>query len=340
MRKKARSSITVRDVAARADVSVGTVSHFLNGRFVSDERRKRIQTAIDKLGFTNNLLAQGMRKQRSQVIGLCVPNTMFTNFSTLVDALDQRASEENFEMMQVLSRQDPENEYVRVKRLLSYKVGGLFLVPSLEPWRMLDAIHASGTPMVIVSRPIPEDHRFDQVSVDHQEALREVGRLFLSHGHRHLLLVARLPTLIVTRQRMAGLREALDGTSDGTSLSLFESGDDREQYQQRLIEALSASPRPTGLVLSNGLIATWTIAAIRSMGLSYPRDISLMVLESPEWCALVTPAVSTVRQPTQEISEIAWARLQQRMREPSGKTRSVLLKPIIELRDFASAEKR
>lgn len=339
MRKKSRSSITVRDVAATADVSVGTVSHFLNGRFVSDERRKRIQTAIDKLGFTNNLLAQGMRKQRSQVIGLCVPNTIFTNFSSLVDALDQRASEENFELMQVLSRQDPENEFLRVKRLLSYKVGGLFLVPSLEPARMLDAIQESGTPMVIVSRPIPEDDRFDQVSVDHQEALRDVGRLFLDHGHRHLLLIARLPTLSVTRQRMTGLGEALNAV-DGASVALFESGDDRADYQRRLIEALSASPRPTGLVISNSLLATWAIAAIRAMGLAYPRDVSLIVLESPEWCELVTPAVSTVRQPTREISEIAWARLQQRMRDPSAKTRCVLLKPIIELRDFASTEKR
>src|SRR5262245_57520009 len=105
-----RGKARIQDVAKSAKVSVGTVSHYLNGRFVSKERSRRIKKAIEDLGFTGNLLAKAMRTQRSSVVGLCVPFTTFSNYAALIDALEQRASDASYDVMQVVSRQDPQKE--------------------------------------------------------------------------------------------------------------------------------------------------------------------------------------------------------------------------------------
>src|SRR6185503_2112025 len=90
-RRRERSSagaptkVTVADVARRAGVSVGTVSNVLNGReSVSESRKMEVLSAIRDLGFTQNLLAKGMRLQRSNVVGLCMPYSSYSNFSALV----------------------------------------------------------------------------------------------------------------------------------------------------------------------------------------------------------------------------------------------------------------
>ena len=175
----APSKVTVADVARRAGVSVGTVSNVLNGRAsVSETRRTEVLSAIRDLGFTQNLLAKGMRLQRSNVVGLCMPYSGYSNFSALVDEIEQCLSDSNYQMMQVLSRQDPDKEFSRVERLVAYKIGGLMLVPSLKPKAILDFLHQRGVPTVLVNRTVVEDRRFDQVAVDHRTVMfRLTGEL-------------------------------------------------------------------------------------------------------------------------------------------------------------------
>jgi LacI family transcriptional regulator len=125
---------TIIDVANRAGVSLGTVSNVLNGRVtVRKETREQVETAIRELGFTPSMIATGMRKQRSNVIGLCVPYTNFQNFSLLADAVERISAAAGYELMQVYSRQDPAVELERIERLLAFRVGGVLLVPSLKP---------------------------------------------------------------------------------------------------------------------------------------------------------------------------------------------------------------
>lgn len=330
MRGKAR----IQDVAQSAKVSVGTVSHYLNGRFVSTERSRRIKKAIDELGFTGNLLAKAMRTQRSSVVGLCVPYTTFSNFAALVDALEQRASEASYEVMQVVSRQDPVQEFKRIERLVAFKVGGLMLVPSLEPQKMLDFLHKNNVPTVIVSRLIPDETRFDQVAVDHKQTMMRVVQEFIRKGHRELLFLVRFPTLVVTRQRVDGLRQAIEESAERVRYKVMTCSDDEDEFDAQLAVALKARPRPTGIIFSNGIIAARAIPALRKRGIDYPKDVSLLTLDNPGWADLVVPRLSYVEQPSRELADMAWRCLSERMQDPSGPPRRILLDDTIQLRDF------
>jgi LacI family transcriptional regulator, galactose operon repressor len=328
-----RPKVRIKDVAQAANVSVGTVSHYLNGRFVSEERSRRIKQAIDELGFTSNLLAKSMRMQRSSVIGLCVPFTGFSNFSLLANALEQRVSDANFELMQVLSRQDPVKEFRRICKLVDFRVDGLLLVPSLEPQNMLDHLHRSNVSTVIVGRFLPSEQRFDQVALDHEKIMRRVAGELIGRGHRNLLFVVHWPALIVTQLRLKALRDAIGDSGEEVRFEMLACAAREEEFDEQLGEALNSQPVPTGIILSNGVIAGWTLKGLRRRGIEYPRDVSLVSLDNPGWADLVSPPIGYVEQPSDELASLAWRFLSERIQGSEVPPQRVLLDAEIHLGD-------
>jgi transcriptional regulator with XRE-family HTH domain len=117
---------TILDVAERAGVSAGTVSNVVNGSVrVSGRRKQRVLDAIDELSYTRNPLAQGLGQKRTPVVGVCVPHTSVAYFSKLVDAFEEVALSRGFEIMQIVSHDNPRIEQKRVSSLLNYRVGGI-----------------------------------------------------------------------------------------------------------------------------------------------------------------------------------------------------------------------
>ncbi|MGH6912743.1 MAG: LacI family DNA-binding transcriptional regulator, partial [Geminicoccales bacterium] len=175
MRRKLveRRKPTIFDVARRAEVSIGTVSNVLNDSSkVSDGRRHRVLQAIQELGYLPNSLAQGLRRRRSRLVGLCLPHTSSAYLAALIDLFEEIAANRGYEIMQVLSHNDPVTEIHRVKALLTHRIGGLILVPSFEPHRSCQLVAEAHVPLVIVDRP-SDDHRFDQVTFDNRAVMRE-----------------------------------------------------------------------------------------------------------------------------------------------------------------------
>jgi LacI family transcriptional regulator len=308
-----RNRPTILDVAQRAGVSVGTVSNVLNDAIrVSEKRRLRVLKAIKELGYSQNLLAQGLRKRRSTMVGLCVPHTGSSYFSALVNMFEEIASDRGFELMQVVSRHDSKKELERVEALLKYKIGGLILIPSLEPEKTLKLVAQSGTPVVIVDRPTAST-RFDQVTFDNRGAMFEATRHLIALGHRRILFIVRQRGLLVTKHRIEGLFEAVRKSGGKATAEVFESGFDEVSLTARLSEDFRKPLPPTAIIVSNSLFAAWAIRAFRSLKINYPKDVSLLAFDEPDWADLVTPRLSVVRQPTEAVARRAWEFLIRRM---------------------------
>src|SRR5262245_5873709 len=142
---------TITDVAKLADASVGTVSHVLNGTTkVSAALRARVERAMDLLGYEQNMLAHAQRRQRVPVVGLSTPHVDSAYLAALIDSFEDIAARRSYQMMQILTRRDPQIELRRVRELLRHRISGLVLVPTFDPRTTLDLIHSSGTPAVLV----------------------------------------------------------------------------------------------------------------------------------------------------------------------------------------------
>lgn len=323
---------TILDVARRAGVSVGTVSNVLNGAIrVSDAKRDRVAAAISELGYTQNMLAQGLRRRRSPLVGLCVPFTSITYFSALVDACEDVASDRGFEIVQVLSHQDPTTELKRVKALLRYHVAGIMLVPSVDPKAVFDLIAASGTPAVVVDRPTA-DPRFDEVTFNNYEAMTEAIARLVRLGHRRILFVVRNRNLSVTACRIAALKAAAQAAGD-IAVNVVECGGAESTFISRLAPELGSKSRPSALIVSNSTLAAWTLRTFKTLGIRCPEEMSVLAFDEPEWADLVSPQLSVIRQPIRAIALTAWDFLMRRMRQEDIEVEHAELRAEVVFRD-------
>jgi len=304
---------TVADVAERAGVSIGTVSNVLTGVVpVKQKTRDRVEKAIHELDYRQNMLAQGLRAKRAPIVGVCVPHTSITYFSGLANAFEEVASEDDFQIMQVLSRQDPGKEYRRVKSLLNYRVGGLILVPSANPERVYELIQKSGIPTVVVDRVPEGSFPFDSVTFNNVVAMTRIGEALTQRGHRNILFVVHQRGLNVTQQRMAALDHAARNFPEKVMINTLECND-HSTFTALLSAEMRKRDKPTALIVSNSKIATWAFRAFRALQIRCPHDISLVAFDEPEWADIVTPSLSVVRQPTHDMALMAWRFLLNRM---------------------------
>jgi LacI family transcriptional regulator len=318
--------LTIRDVAARAGVSSGTVSHVINGsRDVSEARREQVMRAIEELGFVPNGLAQGLRRSRSRVIGLCAPDTVSSYFASLIDTVEDIAAEQGYEVMQVLSRHSSSTEYNRVRALLSHRVAGLLIIPGLEPKKTFELITETGTPAVVLDR-MWDDPRFDYVTIDNRTAMRDVVETFVGLGHRRLAYVVSYPGLVTTRQRIESFESTARVAAVRVETTVLERGDSQAVLARRLASALESDAPPTAIIASNSVVALWTMRTLKGLGVRCPDQVSVVSFDEPEWADVIEPSLSIVRQPTAEAARTGWTILMERISGDDAPKRHVQLK--------------
>jgi LacI family transcriptional regulator len=319
---------TITDVARLADVSVGTVSHVLNGTInVSPSLRQRVERAMTMLGYEQNMLAHAQRRQRAPVVGLSAPHVGSAYLAALTDSFEDIAGLRGYQMMQVLTRRDPQIELRRVRELLRHRIAGLLMVSTFDPRRTLDLVHANGTPAILVDRPCDDD-RFDQVTFDNRAVMTETASHLLRLGHRRILFIVESQILSISRQRIEALRDR----AGARATTVMEVGDGCEDYARRLSGALHDRGAPTAVIASNSFIAARTLNVLRTMGDAYPARISMLAFEEPEWAELVDPSLSVIRQPVREIVRVAWDLLLRRMRGDTDAVQHVQLQAELVLR--------
>jgi LacI family transcriptional regulator len=320
---------TIEDVARRAGVSVGTVSNVLNDRGnVGPVREARVRKAIAALAYVPNGVAQSLRRQRSRVVGLCAPLTSSAYFAALLDAFEDIAAAQGYEVMQVLSRQEPALEQRRIRALLARKVDGLIVIPSADPRAAFDLIAASGTPAVIVDRQ-HDDDRFDYVTMDDRDAMTQATRALLDRGHRRLLYVVRYPSLPTTRSRIEAFRAAARIAHADATVLVRDPADDA--FAQQVRTTFAAAGGPTAVIASNSALTLALLRILRDLHLAVPADVSLISFDAPDWAQVLQAPLAVVRPPTIEIARRAWELLLRRMRDPEHAPERVQLAATLEL---------
>lgn len=269
--------------------------------------------AVEQRGYVPNLLAQGLlRRRRSPVIGLCIPDATATYFTALSERFETIATAGGYEIMQVFSHHDPASELRKVKTLHKYKIGGLLLFPSRNPGQTLDFIVAAGTPAVILDRPI-EDRRLDQVTVDAMGAMHDVMAGLVARGHRRILFLTRDLALLVNKHRMAGVELAIREAGEPVELKTVVRADEDGALAAQLTAIMAVADAPTALIVSNSSAALRILKALRRLGIRCPEQISLIAVDEPSWADLVEPRLSVIRQPTRDVAHYAMDMLMRRI---------------------------
>lgn len=286
---------TMVDVAAHAGVSVATVSHVLNDtRPVLPHTRQAVLDAIDALGYTPNTLARSLVTARTRSIGLAVSAISNPYFTEILQGVEAGALEHGYGLLLADPHDDPQHERKVVQLLHERRVDGLIVAPSADPDALLRYLGQHNVPTVFLDRLVeaPADHpfRFDQVCAENAEPMaRLVGHL-TERGHRRIGLVAGLPGLSTTNERISGYRHGLAGiraplrrTARGARRLR---GDGRRTCHRR---AAVPGGAPTALVTGNNAMTMGALRALRERGLSVPDDLALCCFDDFAWADLFAP---------------------------------------------------
>ena len=322
---------SVKDVAAAAGVSIGTVFNVLNRpERVSVVTRERVQSAMAALGFVPNESARQLRRGQSSLLVYVMLDMTNPFFTDVAQGIDAAARDRSLSLFLCSSDNDALRESHHLQQLQQQRVQGILITPADPMSSTLDDIAARGTPVVIVDRT-RSDTTFCTVAVD--DVLG--GRLALEHlidqGHDRVAYIGGPGTIGQVRDRhdgaMAAWREAgLDEDRllriDTASMS-FAAG---REAGERLL-GLPAARRPTAAFCANDLIALGLLQQTMLAGQRVPHDLAIVGYDDIDYAAAAAVPLTSVRQPRRELGRVAAELLLEERSDPDPEHRRVSFDP-------------
>ncbi|HEX5858203.1 MAG TPA: LacI family DNA-binding transcriptional regulator [Microbacterium sp.] len=301
-------AVSVRDVAAAASVSVGTVSNVLNRPAkVAPGTVERVMQAIEQLGFVRNDAARQLRAGRSRSIGLIVLDVRNPFFTDIARGAEDRAAEDGMTVLLGNSDEDPVREGSYLDLFQEQRVNGVLITPVTEDIPRLERLRAGGTPVVLVDRQTDDDN-FCSVAVDDVEGGHLAGAHLTAIGRRRLAFVGGPPSIRQVSDRLEGARRAV-AAAPGVALEVLEMTALTVLEGRRAGEAIAARPpaeRPDGIFAANDLLAVGLLQAlVMSSDLRVPEDIALIGYDDIDFAAATVVPLSSVRQPAALIGYTA-----------------------------------
>ena len=294
----------MKDVAVHANVSVSTVSYVMNGTGpVSADRRARVLNSVRELNYIPNESARSLKRQSASTIGLVIPDLSNQFFSLLASGVAHAAAARDVLVVLCSSESTEEAESSNARLLRSQRVDGVvYLTGFHESPSSLLELQSLG-PVVLVDERVPGAD-LPAVLADGRRGARDVAAHVVALGHQRFACIAGPTALWTAEQRLAGYREALAlGGLDPDTMEVLI-GDYRMDSGFQLAQKALNVPthkRPTALLCANDMMAIGALEYCRANGLNVPGDVSVVGFDDVPMAPLLSPRLTTVRQPAREM---------------------------------------
>ena len=308
-RPPAPGRVTIRDVAEQAGVSLGTASNVLNRPDrVQPQTRERVLAVIERLGFVRSSAAHQMRSGNSRCFGAVVIDAANPFSTEMVRGVEDAVHEQGSAVMVCSTDGSPDREARYLQLLEEQRVQGIVITPATRSIRHLQTLRDRGTLVVLLDRK-SGDGKLCSVSVDHARG----GELAASHlfdrGHRRIAFINGPLHLSQCAERRRGMRRAARSGHLDADESIIEYTIDPitafEQAESIVDEILDLPDRPTAIVCVNDRVAFTVLGALEQRRVRVPRDISVVGYDDVDFAAMLSPALTSIRQPKYELGRAA-----------------------------------
>jgi LacI family transcriptional regulator len=303
-----KSPVSVKDVAALAGVSVGTVSNVVNSSaVVSEATRQRVEDAIVKLGWVRNESARQLRAGRSRSIGMVVMEIANPFFTDIVGGVEDYVQERGYAVQLGNSAQQVSRELRQLELFEEQRVRGVLLAPIREIGDRIARLRRQGIPVVLVDRAAGVAD-VCSVSVDDVEG----GRLAVAHlvelGHQRIAFVGGPKRLQQVRDRSLGARLGASAMGpDGHLMTLSTPRMDTKSGVSAAAEIalMTATERPTAVFAANDLLAIGLLQGFVTQGMRVPEDVAIIGYDDIAFAAAAAVPLSSIRQPREILGRRA-----------------------------------
>ena len=304
----ARSSVSMKDVATLAGVSVGTVSNVLNAPdLVTPATQERVRQAIDKLGWVRNESARQLRAGRSRSVGMVVIDIANPFYTDVVLGAEDHFHSAGYAVHVGNSAQTADRELAHLALFEEQRVRGILLAPIRDMTERITDLRRRGIAVVLVDRMGNGDD-ICAVGVDDLEGGRLAVQHLLDQGHRSLAFVGGPSTLHQVRDRRMGAELVAARALDPVVLlaistpSLDVASGVRAAAE---LAALAEEERPTAVFAANDLVAIGLLQGFVTAGIRVPEDMAIIGYDDIAFAAAAAVPLSSIRQPRAELGRRA-----------------------------------
>jgi LacI family transcriptional regulator len=328
------------EIARMANVSLGTVSHVLNGSArVREPLRKRVLEAVQAAGYQPSQLARGLRRDKTNMIGMIIPDITNPFFPAVVRGAEDVAFSNGYRLILCNTDNDHSKELVHLNELRTYLPAGLIVIPSnfSDLTAQAESYRRAGTGVVCVDR-LPKNWSGDSVTANNEEGAYDATRYLIQMGHTKLAAIAGPLHLTNAQERLGGFKRAMrEAKLHLAPEYVQETTFDKQGGHSKALILLRLIPRPTAIFASNDMIALGALLAIREAGLRCPEDVSLMGFDDLDLAETTNPSLSSVSQSGYQLGTTAARILLDRLEGDQGPAKHVVLETSLKLRHSVAA---
>ncbi|ALN58133.1 transcriptional regulator, lacI family [Lysobacter enzymogenes] len=288
-------SVTIKDVARAAQVSVATVSRTLNGHGnVAEDVRRRVLAVANDLRYTPHAAARSLSSRRTQTLGVVLPDLHGEFFSELVRGVDQVAREHRLHLLVSSYHGQPE-EQVSALRAMRGRVDGLLVMSPYAAAQVSIAEELSATlPTVLINA---QDASADtpSLNVDNYGGAQAMVEYLVGAGHRRIAFIAGPDDNFDANERLRGYREALARLLPGAREWVLPGRFDEASGHAAGSALLAADERPDAVFAANDMMALGCLFGLVQGGLRVPGDIAVTGFDDIPLARYVHPALTTMR---------------------------------------------
>jgi DNA-binding LacI/PurR family transcriptional regulator len=326
---KIHGRTTIRDVSRLADVSVATVSAVINGKpAVSETLTQRVRRAIAALNYQPDYLARSLRMQRSNILGIVMPQFASPYYAEVLRGVEDVASGHGYSILVSNSRGDAERERKEIFVLVSRRVDGILLATA-DPHFAYQRQFSQRFPLVLFDR-FPPAFTGTVVATDNIEASFEATNHLIQLGHKRIAIIAGARGISTADERIEGFRRAMNEASLTVRQEFIKHGDFNMKGGWECALGLMKLPSPPTAIFSHNYEMTLGLMrALAEIGVPCPQQVSVLGfddfvvgMDGFSWATMFSPKVSCVAQPSYEVGRRAAQALLKKTKKIDGQDHS------------------
>jgi LacI family transcriptional regulator len=306
---------TIRDVAKLAGVAPITVSRVINDTsYVSQEKRERVEAAIEELGYVPNMLGPSLRFKQTMTLAMIIADVTNPFWTTVARGVEDVAQKNGYSTILCNTDESEEKQEQYLQMLLRRRIDGILLVPTSVSPDPIRLIQKQDIPVVVLDRRV-NDVDVDIVRADSDEGAYQLTKHLISLGHRRITMLAGPQSVSTAKDRVNGFCRALSEIGlKSSDLQIFWGNFTQQSGYEMTIKVLAASPRPTALFAVNNFVAIGAIQALQEQNLKVPEDMALVAFDDMSLALNLNPFLTVANQPAREMGKRAACLLLERIK--------------------------
>jgi LacI family transcriptional regulator len=300
----------IREIAKRAKVSTATVSRTINRvPTVDPALAKRVMKVVEDMGYYPNTAARALVSGKSRIFGLIVSEITNPFFPEIVQAFEDIAVQNHYEILLTSTVHDPKRMELAVRRMIERRVDGVAILTFGMEDALIEDLRFRKVPLVFVDVG-PQAAGVTNIRVNYQQGIREAVSHLANLGHKRIAFVAGPTNLKSAMARRAAFEAAMQENGLTVDSQLIVTGDHKVEGGIAALAQLAAlSKKPTAILCSNDMTAVGVMREAYDRGITIPRELSVIGFDDIRLAEFTTPPLTTVRMSQKQLAEYAFQAL-------------------------------